>query len=254
MKRILVSLSVSILFCLTSQGQTIETSFKTVLKGRTISLTSDQKLDCEYCLRGTIYFYNNSTGEKVTWTDFNSYDLEGYSVPSKVLKQGGESLSFKLFFVSCSDSKKRLVDSKGIQVFDKSGLDMDVYESGDSAISIPFDDASKAQLKQQKEVHKKEEQRKADAEQELVANEKRTIKVGDLLYICNGGGPCEVIAREVTPTKIKVEFISKCYPENRGGSISRWTHITQGHQRWLEKKYIYGTQKVNCYGKQSAIR
>lgn len=231
-------------------AQSISSNFSTDFGGTSVNLLSEIKLDCEYCLGGRIYIFN-STGELIYKPKVNSYSLEKVNIPMAQMLKLDKTMSFNIVLSDCNDNKNRGIDASGVHI--RSSQDTKKYESNDSAITITLDSETQTFLEEMSAKLKEGDERKAKEEQALIDNEKRSIKVGDLLYICNGGTPCEVIAREVTPTKIKVEFISKCWPEHTG-RISRWTHISQGHERWLEKKYIYGKEKVKCYGKQSAIR
>ena len=193
-----------------------------------------------------------NNGDELYSANYNSYQFENFPVPLDVFLKLEKSISFKIILKECNDYKKRGVDRNGSKELVSESDEVKFLLSTNNII-VNLDPKTQAYLDKLNNAVKEGDERKAKEDKALITNEQRTIKVGDLLYICNSGAPCEVIAREVTSTKIKVEFISKCYPEYNG-NISRWTHISQGHQRWLEKKYIYGKEKVNCYGKQSAIR
>ena len=233
----------------TNLSSQISTEFKTLATYPHTILKFTGEVDFDYCFEGTIYFYDATSGKKLQEYSYSGSSLNSYRLPLEEVCPGFDNLAFTIHLRDCSDEKDRIMNTNGIQLLQYSS-EQTSYEY---AIHIPLDDKSQQLHMQLQTAKEEEDSRLKQEEKALVENEKRNIKVGDLLYICNGGGPCEVIAREVTPTKIKIEFISQCWPENRG-RISRWTHIFQGHERWLEKKYIYGKEKVNCYGKKSAIR
>jgi len=190
--KINLSILIGLLFTNILISQNISSNFKTELRFQKVILSFDQETEFDYCLEGEIFFYNTSNGKVISTGAYNSTLLQSYVLPLNDVLQPDNSILFNILLDDCSDIKRRILNNSGFIDFETQEEKMKLLKSS-YAIKITLDEESVAHVKFLESVKQKEDQRQAKSAQELIVNEKRIISKGDLLFICNGGTPCQVL-------------------------------------------------------------